>query len=188
MRDYKKIKKGLNIMYSQFSALPSDFLPSSPTSVHHIIWNLTLTDKLTKLNKEMIKENKVKHILAILPNKQEFEELNKEIPDITYDVLEYGNQHTTKIDFDEYNKYGDKIDKIAKENKSGMDRNVLILCNNGYQRSIPFIVHYLTTFHKDEIPTIEKAVDLILSNVDKENYMKTKNDVLCNINKLLMPV
>jgi hypothetical protein len=162
------------------------FTPSPPTSVHHIIWNVILTDKLTPLNKELITENKVKHVLAILPNKEDFTELNKEIPEIPFDVMDYGNQHTTKIDFEEYKKYGEKIDKIAKENKTGSDRNVLIFCNSGYQRSIPFIVHYLTTFHKDEIPTIEKAVDLILSNVDKENYMKTKDEVLVNMNKLLV--
>jgi len=48
-----------------------------------------LTDKLTASDKELIKENKVKHILAILPNKTDFLELNKEIPEITYDVMDY---------------------------------------------------------------------------------------------------
>uniref|UniRef100_A0A6C0H6B6 Uncharacterized protein n=1 Tax=viral metagenome TaxID=1070528 RepID=A0A6C0H6B6_9ZZZZ len=41
-------------------------------------------------------------------------------------------------------------------------------------------------YHKDEIPSIEKAIDLILSNMDKENYMKIKDEVLLNMNKLLV--
>jgi hypothetical protein len=54
------------------------------------------------------------------------------------------------------------IDTIAKTTGT---RNVLVFCNNGYQRSIPFLVYYLTNYHSDEVPSIEKAVELILSQL-----------------------
>ena len=170
-------------MYSQFSTLPEEFVSPPPTSIHHIIWNIVITDKLTTLNQDIIEQNKIKHILAILPETDDFLKLNTDIQDMPYDVLSYGSDHNMDINFDLYDEYSKKIDDIAKISDI---RNVLIFCNNGFQRSIPFIVYYLINYHKDEVPTIEKAIELILSQIDRDNFMKIKDDMINNITKLLL--
>jgi len=166
----------------------SDFTPLPPTNVHHIIWNILLTDKLTKLTPDIIQENKIKHILAILPHTSDFDFINSDIKHVSFDVLEYGDSHTTDINFEQYKTFSNKIDYIAKNNPTGDFRNVLIFCNNGYQRSIPFIIYYLTTFHPDEIPSIDKGVDLLLSTVDKQNYVNIKDNVVNNIKQILVNI
>lgn len=159
------------------------FEPSPPTSIYHIIWNIVITDKITKLTPEMIEKNKIKHILAILPHKEEFLELNQEITDFPYDVLEYGDDHDMKIDFELYDTYCKKIDSIAKNGDT--IRNVLVFCNNGFQRSLTFLVYYLINYHPDEFPNIDRSVEMILSQVNRDNYIKTKDGIIENIIKLL---
>jgi hypothetical protein len=43
----------------------------------------------------------------------------------------------------------------------------------------------LTKYHSDEVPTIEKAVEIILSQVDKEHFMEVKDAMVENVTKLL---
>ena len=160
-----------------------DFEPSPKTDIHHIIWNIVITDKLTTFTPDMLVQNKIKHILAILPHKEEFLELNQEIADFPYDVLEYGDSHDMNIDFELYDTYCKKIDEIAKNGDT--IRNVLVFCNNGYQRSMTFLVYYLINYHNDEFKTIEFAIGMILSILDRENYTKIKDGMIENITKLI---
>jgi hypothetical protein len=161
----------------------SDYKPLPPSSTHHIIWNLILADKELKLTQEVIDAENICHIVAILPHKNEFLLLNDGIKELSYTVLEYGDTHDTVIDKNAFQLCGEFIDKLAK--KEGR-RNVLIFCNNGYQRSIPFLVYYLTTFHSDEVPTIEKALTIILSEVDRPNYMNILASTIDSVTKLLL--
>lgn len=159
------------------------FEPSPKTDIHHLIWNIIITDKLTTFTPEMLVQNKIKHILAILPHKEDFLQLNQEISDFPYDVLEYGDSHDINIDFELYDLYCKKIDEIAKNGDS--IRNVLVFCNNGYQRSMTFLVYYLINYHPDEYSTIASATEMILSQVDRENYTKIKNKMIENITTLI---
>ncbi len=162
----------------------SKFEPVPPAQTYHIIWNLLLADKQVKLTRELLDAEKVCHIIAILPNEQTFSELiiPDEISSFPYTVLEYGDQHVPVIDKQKFDECGAFINSIAK--KEGY-RNVLIFCNNGYQRSIPFLVYYLTTFHSDEVPTIEKALSIILSQIDRENYHENMPKMVENVTTLL---
>lgn len=160
-----------------------DFDPSPKTDIHHLIWNIIITDKLTTFTPEMLVQNKIKYILAILPHNIQFLELNQEIPDFPYDVLEYGDSHDMNIDFELYDTYCKKIDEIAKNGDT--IRNVLVFCNNGYQRSMTFLVYYLINYHKDEFSTIAHATEMILSQVDRDNYTKIKDGMIENITKLI---
>jgi hypothetical protein len=153
-----------------------------PTQTHHIIWNLLLADKQMELTQQNLDDENICHIVAILPNKSDFLKLNSAIADFPYTVLEYGDSHDTNIDKVAYHECGSFIDALAKKEGRG---NVLVFCNNGYQRSIPFLVHYLTTFHNDEIPDIEKALGIILSQVDRDNYMTILNPMVDSVTKLL---
>ena len=153
-----------------------------PTQTYHIIWNVLLADKQMKLTKEVLDAEKICHIVGILPHESDFLKLNDDIPECPYTILEYGDQHNPDIDKKKFQECGVFIDSLAK--REGR-RNVLVFCNNGYQRSIPFLVYYLTTFHKDEFPTIEKALNIILSQLDKENCNEIMPKMLENITQLL---
>ena len=164
-----------SVKYATFEALP-------PTQTYHIIWNLLLADKQMKLTKEVLDAEKICHIVGILPHESDFLKLNNDIPSFPYTILEYGDQHNTNIDKKQFQECGAFIYSLAKREGK---RNVLVFCNNGYQRSIPFLVYYLITFHPDEVPTIEKALSIILSQLDKENYNEIMPRMLENITQLL---
>lgn len=156
--------------------------PTPPSKTYHIIWNLLLADKQLELTQDTIDSEKICHIMAILPHTADFLQLNTQIKDVPFTVLEYGDMHTPSIDKDLFKGCGEMIDSIAK--KEGR-RNVLVFCNNGYQRSIPFLVYYLTTFHNNEVPTIEKALSIILSQVDKANYNELMKSMIPIVRQLL---
>lgn len=137
----------------------------------HIIWNVLLTDKETKLTKEILEEQKISHIVAILPNRNVFP------ADITISntIMEYDG-HILKLDLDIYDSTIQIMETLRKERK-----NVLVYCNSGYQRSIPFLCYYLLKHHPEEISSVEMAIDTILPNVDKENYSKNRNEMIKSI-------
>ncbi len=144
-------------------------VPMPPPKTHHIIWNLVLSDKELELTPQTLADENIQHIFAILPSTAEYLKLSQQIPDCPYTVLEYGDTHEPSVDFEKYKECGQMIDNLARQTDR---KNVLVFCNNGYQRSLPLLAYYLTQFHKDEIPTIEKAVSVILAQVDKANYDK----------------
>jgi len=165
-----------------YSTKHTTFEPMPPTQTYHIIWNVLLADKQMKLTQQVLDDEKICHIVAILPHESDFLKLNEEIPTFPYTVLEYGDSHDTNIDKKKFQECGEFIDSLAK--REGR-RNVLIFCNNGYQRSIPFLVYYLTTFHPEEMPTIEKALSTILSQLDRENYSEILPKMVEQVTKLL---
>jgi hypothetical protein len=135
-----------------------------PGKYQFLIWNLYITDKLTKLTHTDLEREKIVHIVAILPSKEEFEALSKDIGGTPYTVLGYGDNHTAELPLDEYHRISSVINTLERDN-GYRGRNVLVFCNNGYQRSLPFLVYYLTHFHKDEFPTVESAVKLICRSI-----------------------
>ncbi len=161
------------------------FEPMPPSQTHHIIWNLLLADKQMELTPKSLEDNKICHIIAILPHERDYLEMNQSIPDFPYTILEYGDHHNTSIDKVLFDKCGSFIDSVAQNAIEGR-RNILVFCNNGYQRSIPFLVYYLTHFHSNEVPSIEKALSIILSQVDKNNYDKMLKDMVVSVSKLLV--
>ena len=150
-------------------------------SLCHIIWNLFIIDKmyaaLPNID-EIIKENNVKYIIAILPNESDYKlkHLN-----IDHHIMIYNN-HNTEVDINEYNKQCEKIEAIRKENNRP---NIFVYCNSGYQRSIPFLCYYLLKYHSNEAPNIEKAIELILPQIDRANYAQTKEKYIESMTTLL---
>jgi len=164
---------------------------SIPSSLHFIIWNLFLTDKLSLIDKKSEKEkttsvsfsgiqndfsiNRIRHIICIVPEVSEVSSIvegmyyNKE--KIEVDYLLY-NDHTTEIDKEQYNIAHKKMAQLQKERK-----NVLIFCNSGYQRSFPFLCSYLLNYHLDEIQNLRNAISLILlaikSDLNQEDIYKS---------------
>lgn len=162
---------------------PATFEALPPSKVYHIIWNILLADKQFPLTQENLKENKIGHILAILPTIDDFNKLYS--GDIPHTVLDYGIIHEPIIDSSRFKTIGKFIDDLARNSKNDSNRNVLVFCNNGYQRSIPFLVYYLTQFHSDECPSISKAIDLILPQVDKLNYLSLRENTIEAVTKII---
>jgi hypothetical protein len=155
--------------------------------LYHIIWNLFLTDRdiafkpditdadASEIFWDMIKTQNIKYVAAILPNehntwgvnmKTNHKGFTKSLDEhgISNNVMLYDG-HTESIDLAQY----DAQIAIFEEHRRKRE-NVLIFCNKGYQRSLPFIVYYLVKFHHDEVPTISQAMDIILPQIDKEQY------------------
>jgi len=165
--NYKKnIKNDENLINEKFSAPKYRLM--------HIIWNIFLIDKTFQLTDEIIKENNIAHIYAILPNENEYKQ-NVNCP---YSILFYEG-HSTYLDTKLFDKKIEEIEKYRKERK-----NIFVYCNNGYQRSLPFICYYLTKHHQDEVPNVEKAIDIILPQVDKENYAKLRGKLIEQIENI----
>lgn len=146
----------------------------------HIIWNIFLIDKEFQLTQEIINENNIGYIVALLPDEQVYKD--KVTIDIPHNILLY-NSHTPFLDIEIFNQEIKKIEQFRKERK-----NIFVFCNNGYQRSIPFLIYYLIKFHYDEVPTIEKALDIILPQVDKENYSKIRQKYIDNMSSLFSKI
>ena len=81
----------------------------------------------------------------------------------------------------QWNDFVEECYNIIKELQINRE-NTLIFCNNGYQRSLPFICNYLITHHNDEVPNLDRALDIVLSQADKTNFSNikepTKNNLL----------
>jgi hypothetical protein len=61
---------------------------------------------------------------------------------------------------------------------------VVVFCTSGYQRSLPLLAYYLMNRHRDEAPTAERCVDLILPQVDKVNFAKDRSKYVELLGKL----
>jgi len=152
-------------------------------SLCHIIWNLFIIDKMYAALpnlEEIIKENNVQYIIAILPSKEDYKlkDLN-----INHSIMIYDG-HDTQLDINEFDIQCKKIEEIRKQNNRP---NIFIYCNNGYQRSIPFLCYYLLKYHPNEAPTFEKAIELVLPQIDRSNYANTKDKYVESITNLLSP-
>lgn len=149
-------------------------------SICHILWSLYLVDKgfVQKVDmSDVCAENKIEYILAILPSQAVFDELIKFKIDHT--VLEYGDTHEPNLDTEAFDRQIVHIESLRAQRK-----NVLIFCNNGYQRSLPFLCHYLTKHHPDEAPDVERAIDLILPQVDRLNYASLRDEFVTKMKAL----
>jgi len=155
----------------------SEFEAPGEDKYTHIIWNVFLIDKETEINEKVVEENKLGYVIAILPDEKEYDERVK--VDIDHCIMKYEG-HEPYLDYEVFDKQCEKIEEYRKQRK-----NIFVFCNNGYQRSIPFLCYYLTKYHDDEVPNVEKAIDIILPQVDPDNYSKIRNNVIENVNTLM---
>ncbi len=113
------------------------------------------------LNKELLKKERISHIVCLLPSQEIADELTKDVKGEVYiTVLDYGIVYEPVLD-KRTKETCDMIEKIAKE------KNILIFCNNGYQRTMPFLFYYLTKYKGK---TLEEAADTIFRETDRKNW------------------
>lgn len=147
-------------------------------SLCHIIWNVFVIDKELAKKQDMsqiVKDNNIGYVLAILPDEKEYP---SDLAFVPHEVMAYEG-HTPTLNVADFDKQCALIEEHRKNRV-----NVFVFCNNGYQRTIPFLTYYLTRFHGDEVPTIERAMDLILPQVDKANYASIRDGYVRDITEL----
>lgn len=171
--DLKPINGFIGKSYSEFE--------SPKYSLNHIIWNVFLIDKEFAKKPEMkdiIQENNAKYVIAILPHEDDpgwLKELGVDVACLHYDG------HNTFIDKAGFDVQCKKIEEYRARRE-----NVFVFCNNGYQRSIPFLTYYLTEHHKDEVPDVQRAIDIILPQVDKTNYSNVRDKYIQDMRTILV--
>ncbi len=173
--DLKPINGFIGKLYSEFDA--------PKYSLNHIIWNVFLIDKEYAKKpemKEILKENNAKYIIAILP-KNDSDSINTCLMDLQTDTtVMYYDGHDTYIDKNLFDVECKKIEEYRSRRE-----NVFVFCNNGYQRSLPFLTYYLTKHHSDEVPNIERAIDIILPQVDKKEFEYNRDNYIEEMKRLL---
>jgi hypothetical protein len=143
----------------------SGFAKFTPTEVstasfYWIDWNVYVTDKFIPLTERNLQTYNIGHIIAILPSK---DELSSIITTGTtpYTLLAYGATHDEKLPIDDYERLGTMIREMRNNNKLVKGKNVLVFCNNGFQRSLPFLVYVLLNFQRQQYPRYQKVWDVL---------------------------
>ena len=163
--------------YSDFMEKYEAFI-APKYSLCHIIWNLFMIDKDLPITEEMIKDNNIKYIIGILPDENIYNEKFKD-HNIDHHIMLY-EDHNMNLDITVFDEQCIKIEEYRKDRG-----NIFLFCNNGYQRSIPFLCYYLVKYHTNEAPDIAKAIDLILPQVDKNNYANIRDAYIESMTLLL---
>lgn len=149
-------------------------------SLCHIIWNLFLIDKefAQKDDIETIcQENKVTYMIAIMPDIAAFNAATSHLSLKTSVMLYDG--HDTRLDTQRFDEECARIDAIRAKRDY-----VMVCCNKGFQRSVPFLCYYLCKFHPDEVPNVERAIDIILPQVDKARYAEERDKYIDIVEQL----
>jgi hypothetical protein len=150
----------------------------------HIIWNVFLVDKElvdSPAFPALVKSENVAHVVGVV--KAEFAPRLAEISGgcgIGHTAVVYKGHTMDSIDAPAYESVCDTIETNRAERK-----NVVVFCTSGYQRSLPLLAYYLMNRHRDEAPTAERCVDLILPQVDKVNFAKDRSKYVELLGKLL---
>lgn len=153
-----------------------------PACLHHIIWNVFIADKETMMRPEFkteLENNNVKYIVAVLPQGEPVISILESLEAVQSSVMYYRG-HDPIVDLEQFEKQCSEI-----EDRRVRRENCLVFCNNGYQRSIPFLCYYLTVHHKDEVPDISRAIDIILPQVDKRNYATLRDPYIKSMRSIL---
>jgi protein-tyrosine phosphatase len=162
---------------------PDTFVAPEKSDYFFVIWNLYLTDKLTPITVERLQLSQIVEIIAFLPEKEDFELLHADVGDIPVTVVPYHHNHIPFLPREQYDEISKKIDSIAKGPRD-KGRNILIFCNNGYQRSLPFLAYYMINYHNDEFPNVEKAVGYIINTIARQTTYNEKMQIIKSINML----
>jgi hypothetical protein len=154
--------------------------------LHHIIWNVYLSDRVTASHAnfwKVLQQNNIRHVFAILPaddvQDQEQAALFDAMQGVSYEVLRYQG-HDPHVDLPSFDCAIEKMEEHRRNRQ-----NVMVFCNKGYQRSLPFLCYYLVHHHADEVPDVTRAIDIILPQVDKAGYASVRERYIDTIGALL---
>jgi hypothetical protein len=146
----------------------------------HVIWNLYLCDKYQTIDQELIINNNIGYIIAILPTKEDYQKyIDPQL--CKHHVIEYFDNHEDIISDDLIKTYENqcgimedvRLNGTASMKMSGYGnknhRNIVIFCNSGFQRAIPFICYYLLKHHPDEFHSLIAVLHLVLGKMQNKH-------------------
>jgi hypothetical protein len=146
----------------QWDAVPAPDPRAS--SVRHVIWNVLLADKSAPPSPQAVAALNIALVVAIVPRADAVPALP---PGPELLVLAYGDEHEPVLSADTlaaWDAAGARVDALARATPAPgatCRPHALVFCNAGFQRSVPFLVRYLTRFHAEEAPTVGAALDLV---------------------------
>jgi hypothetical protein len=166
----------------------------------HVIWNLFICDKYQKIDQDVIDRNGIGYIITILPYESDYltyipDELTTGNPTLSWEAkeaadktlphhtIEYLDTHEDTIDAALLATYQDQCARIEEVRKQP-NRNIIIFCNNGYQRSVPFLCYYLLKYHPDEYPSLINVLQLVLGKVQGKPEPDYMNEYIKLLPKL----
>ena len=171
----------------------------SKDNLIHVIWNLFLCDKYQKIDQELIDRNGIGYIITILPYESDYltyipDKLTTDNPKLSWEdkdtdnslphyTIEYLDTHEDTIDQKLLTIYQDQSNKIEEVRKQ-KNRNIIIFCNNGYQRSVPFICYYLLKYHPEEYSSLINVLQLVLGKVQDKPEPEYMDEYLKLLPKL----
>ena len=110
--------------------------------------------------KELVQQYNIRYVFAIMPK-------GATLPNncgMEYSIMEYDG-HDMNMDPKLYDIHIEKIEYYRKN-----QCKVFILCNAGYQRTIPFLCYYLTKCHPETFGSIEHVLKRVLPQIEKEGH------------------
>jgi hypothetical protein len=171
----------------------------SKDNLIHVIWNLFLCDKYQKIDQELIDRNGIGYIITILPYESDYltyipDKLTTGNPKLSWEdkdtdnslphhTIEYLDTHEDTIDKKLLTIYQDQSKRIEEVRKQ-KNRNIIIFCNNGYQRSVPFICYYLLKYHPEEYSSLINVLQLVLGKVQDKPEPEYMDEYLKLLPKL----
>ena len=128
-----------------------------------------------------LRRNNVVRAFAILPDEKEEAgggcgTISLPVP---HEVLRYRG-HEPTLDTEMFDKAIEAIEEHRR-----LRENVVVLCNSGYQRSLPFLCYYLVRHHTEEVPDVGRAIDIILPQVYKTGYASLRDRYVTDITGLI---
>lgn len=149
-------KYSLPLNELQEDARKSVLFPEIPT-LRSIDDKFYLTDTLADFQPEHLKKVGITHVVAILPSSRELDAIRHRFEGIPYTLHEYGYTHQPSIPKKEY-------DTIL--HPLSFDK-VLVVCNAGYQRSLPFIMYaYMRMLNMSPTDACRKVLRATFGEID----------------------
>lgn len=182
-------------------AAPFEAPDAAAAALKHVIWNVMLCSKDVVAGdpaafKRAVEAAGVARVVGIMPEGAGVDEFHAlldaaELPRggladagaVERSVLPYA-AHEPSLDVAAFDAEIARMEALRA--RGGARRNVLVFCNSGYQRSIPFLAHYLVRHHGDEAPDVARAIDLILPQVDRDNYAALRDGYVESVGRLLL--
>lgn len=159
--------------YGKMNATFAEVVCVQPVSWFRVTDNIVLGDKT--LAKESAEAN-VGAIVAIMPTSDDYSKAPVALAytHIPNRVITYNKTGKSLLDLNEFEAVGGWIKSVLDPQKT-----LMIVCNSGFQRSIPFLAWYLIHYCKMPEITISKLVDMTMPYYDLDGY---KHETLRKMN------
>lgn len=146
---------------------------------------IVIGDKTLALTPAIINEADVGAIVAIMPTINDFSKAAPELvaAGVPLCVLTY-DRTKSSLDLCQFEEAAVRIETILN---TSQQKTLMIVCNTGFQRSIPFLAWYLIYYCKMHEMTVEKVIDMTMPQYDMDGYKieEMRKIIIDNVTQLL---